>query len=123
HFGTPGGRALMASVALSSRPGSPAGAPAVARRMPRVDGRLALGVLLVAGSVLGGLRLVAAADRTVAVVAAARDLPADHVIGPGDLTVTRVRATPSVLAGLVAGADVRHLHGRVLMAALNRHGL
>jgi Flp pilus assembly protein CpaB len=104
----------MATVALS---------PSGTRRLPRVDTRLAIGVLLVAGSVLGGLRLVAAADHTVPVVVAARDLPANHVLGPGDLTVTRVRATPSVLGGLIAGVDVTHLRGRVLTSAVGRYGL
>ena len=43
------------------------------------------GLLLVALSVLGGLRLAATPDHTVAVYAAARDLPADHVLIAGDL--------------------------------------
>jgi Flp pilus assembly protein CpaB len=94
-----------------------------ARRLPHVDGRLAAGLVLIAVSVLGGLRLVAAADHTVPVVVAARALPAGHVVGPHDLTVTRIRATGPVLDGLVAGEDVSHLTGRVLLFPLARHGL
>jgi Flp pilus assembly protein CpaB len=69
--------------------------------MPRLDTRLVVGLLLVALSVLGGLRLAASADRTVAVYAAARDLPADHVLTPGDLATTRVHASAGVLGRLV----------------------
>jgi Flp pilus assembly protein CpaB len=77
----------------------------IAARMPRLDSRLVVGLLLVALSVIGGLRLAASADRTVAVYAAARDLPADHVLTPGDLTTTRLNASAGVLERLVrAGA-------------------
>ncbi len=60
-------------------------APAARRRplrLPKVDTRLVVGLLLVALSVLGGLRLAASSERTVAVYTAARDLPADHVLTP-----------------------------------------
>jgi Flp pilus assembly protein CpaB len=81
-----------------------AAAPArrrLVRRLPRLDTRLVVGLLLVALSVLGGLRLAASADHRVAVLSAARDLPADHVLERGDVTTTRVHAPASVLDGLV----------------------
>jgi Flp pilus assembly protein CpaB len=78
----------------------------VAGRLPRIDTRLVVGLLLVALSVLGGLRLAASADRKVAVYTAARDLAADHVLAPGDLTTTRLNASDGVLDRLVrVGAD------------------
>ncbi len=95
-------------------------APAVASRgfrvrVPRVDIRIVVGVLLVALSVLGGLRLAAAADRTVGVVAVARDLPANHVLKDEDLVVTRVHVSDSVLGGLVRSSGRAALTGRVLL--------
>jgi Flp pilus assembly protein CpaB len=81
-----------------------AAAPAprrLVRRLPRLDTRLVVGLLLVALSVLGGLRLSAGADHRVAVFAAARDLPADHVLEPGDVTSTRVHVPAAVLDGLL----------------------
>jgi Flp pilus assembly protein CpaB len=71
------------------------------QRLPRVDTRLVVGLLLVALSVIGGLRLAATADHTVLVLSAARDLPADHVLVAGDMTTTRIQASDKVLDGLV----------------------
>ena len=70
-------------------------------RLPKVDSRLVVGLLLVALSVLGGLRLAASSDSTVAVYAAARDLPANHVVTAGDLRITKVHVSPEVLNGLL----------------------
>ncbi|HEX4775645.1 MAG TPA: RcpC/CpaB family pilus assembly protein [Acidimicrobiia bacterium] len=94
-----------------------------ARRLRRVDGRLVLGIVLVAVSVLGGLRLVAAADHTVTVLAAARDLPADHVVTRGDVRVTRVRTDGAVLGSLVRDDRPDALVGRVLVAPVARDAL
>jgi Flp pilus assembly protein CpaB len=87
-----------------------------------VDTRLVVGLLLVALSVLGGLRLASSADDTVAVYAASRDLPADHVLTRDDVRVTRVGASDTVLDGLVA---VRHAPpiGRVLRFPVSDGGL
>lgn len=70
-------------------------------RLPKVDSRLVVGLLLVALSVLGGLRLAASSDSTVAVYAAARDLPANHVLTAGDLRITKVHVSTDVLNGLL----------------------
>lgn len=88
-----------------------------ARWLPRVDTRLVVGLALVALSVLGGLRLSAAAEHTVAVYAVARDLPAGHVLNGGDLRRTPVHAAPDVLARLVR-ADAGPPRGRVLRLPL-----
>lgn len=53
--------------------------------------RLLLGLLLVAGSVVVGARLMAAADDTVGVWAVARDLPAGATLGQGDLERRAIR--------------------------------
>ena len=72
------------------------------RRLPRVDTRLVVGLLLVALSVLGGLRLAASGERDASsVYTAARDLPANHVVGPGDLATTQLHASNAVLDRLV----------------------
>ena len=55
------------------------------------DPRLWVGVALVAGSVVAGARLLATADDTTAVWAAAADLTAGEVVTAEDLTSTRVR--------------------------------
>ncbi|MGY1618572.1 SAF domain-containing protein [Geodermatophilus sp. SYSU D00691] len=61
-------------------------------RPPRwLDLRLVLGLLLVLGSVLLGARVVAAADATVPVWAAAGDLAAGTVLTADDLVVVDVR--------------------------------
>jgi hypothetical protein len=99
----------------------PGGVPAgpVARRVrpPRwLDLRLALGVLLVLGSVLVGARVVSAADATVPVWSATGDLAAGTVLSVDDLVAVPVRlddVAPAYLAtstrpeGRVLGRAVR----------------
>lgn len=77
---------------LGSSPGTPAPPPAtrVARPGWR-DPRLWIGVLLVAGSVVAGARLLAAADDTVAVWALADDRGSGTPVVATDLEVQRVR--------------------------------
>ena len=53
--------------------------------------RLLLGMVLVAGSILVGARLLAAADDTVGVWAVARDLPAGAALDEGELLRRQVR--------------------------------
>lgn len=108
-----------------SSSGAPAGdRPRRSRlRRPRVDVRLAVGVVLVAVSVAGGLRLAALGDDTVAVVVAARDLPANHVVTDGDLTTVRIQASDAVLDPLVAGGRIASLEGRVLLGPVAEGGL
>lgn len=79
-------------------PGSPRAARLSAPRW--LDARLGLGVLLVLTSVVGGARLLSAADRTELVWAAARDLAPGVVLGEGDLVQQEV--------GLVGG-EVEYL--------------
>jgi hypothetical protein len=67
-----------------------------------------MGILIVAGSVVAGARLLAAADDTVTVWAAARDMGAGDSVTAGDLVVKRVRF------GEAAGLD----HYFVASAAL-----
>jgi len=59
------------------------------------DPRLWVGLLLVAGSVLLGARVVAAADDSVAVWATAGDLGVGDVVSADDLVVRRVRFDPA----------------------------
>lgn len=77
---------------LGNSPGTPAPPPAtrVARPGWR-DPRLWIGVLLVAGSVVGGARLLAAADDTVAVWALTDDRGGGTPVVADDLEVQRVR--------------------------------
>jgi hypothetical protein len=81
------------------------------------------GVLLVAASIAGGLRLMGAADATVAVLAVTHDLPAGHVVTPADVKVTRIKADGAVLGRLVAGDDARSVTGRVLLFPAPAQGL
>lgn len=83
-------------------------------RLPKVDTRLVVGLLLVALSVIGGLRLSATSDETVAVFVAARDLRADHVLTAGDLGTTRINASDQVLGSLIRVGDSRPPVGRML---------
>lgn len=96
---------------------------AAARRARRHDHRLVIGVVLVVVSIAGGLALFSASDRTVAVVAAGRDLPAGHVLAAGDLHVARVRVDPGVLRTLVRGDAKQAMVGRVLLSPVAKDGL
>jgi Flp pilus assembly protein CpaB len=84
------------------------------QRLPKLDTRLVVGLLLVALSVIGGLRLAAGADHTVAVYTATRDLPADHVLVAGDIGTTRIQASDEVLDRLVRVSGTGALTDRVL---------
>lgn len=85
----------------------------LALRMPRVDARLVIGLLLVAASVLAGLRLSARDDRSVTLLAARQPLTAGHVLTAADLEATAVDAAPAALRGFV-GQGARSPVGRVL---------
>ena len=70
------------------------------------DPRLWIGIVLVAGSVVAGSRLLAAADDTVRVWSAASDLGAGQRLTDEDLVATRVRfADDDTLAGYYAVDD------------------
>ncbi len=79
---------------LASRRAAPASETPRATRSRRPgwrNPRLLLGLLLVAGSVLLGARLLAAADDTVGVWAVARDLPAGAAVTASELEGRQVR--------------------------------
>lgn len=86
----------------------------LSQRLPKLDTRLVVGLLLVALSVIGGLRLAASADHTVVVYTAARDLPADHVLVAGDIGTTRIQASDGVLDRLVRATRASSPTDRVL---------
>ena len=69
------------------------------------DPRLAVGVVIVALSVLLGARLFAAADDTVAVWSLREHVPAGAVLGAGDLQVARVHLGDSVIDRYVPADD------------------
>jgi hypothetical protein len=89
-------------VQIRPSPGEADSPGAVARRLGGGgwrNGRLALGVLLVLTAVLGGAGVLRQADHTVAVLAAARDLPSGIPLSSGDLRPVRVRLPAPQLAG------------------------
>lgn len=95
-----------------------AAAPAQRVRRPGWrDPRLWVGVVLVAGSVVAGARLLAAADDTVQVWSAASDLGAGVRLDEDDLVAARVRfADEETLAGYYTvddelPADLELVHG------------
>ncbi|MEI8409230.1 MULTISPECIES: SAF domain-containing protein [unclassified Kribbella] len=85
------------------------GAPSVPaqrnRRARWKDGRLVLGVLLVAVTALAGAKLLSAADDTTTIWAAKHDIPAGTTLTSDDLTTVRVRFTNSEDAGRYVAAD------------------
>jgi hypothetical protein len=94
----------------------PAGPVARRVRPPRwLDLRLALGVLLVLGSVLVGARVVSAADATVPVWSATGDLAAGTVLSADDLVAVPVRLDDVAPAYLAASTRPE---GRVLGRAV-----
>jgi Flp pilus assembly protein CpaB len=82
-------------------------------RLPGVDARVVTGIVLVAISIVGGLRLARGPEAGVRVFVASADLESGHVLGRDDLTVTEVQAPRRVLAGLER-ADRGAPIGRVL---------
>ncbi|TCM45354.1 SAF domain-containing protein [Kribbella sp. VKM Ac-2568] len=89
------------------------------RRARWKDGRLLLGVLLVAITALGGAKLLSAADDTTAIWAAERDLPAGTKLTSQDLTTVRVRFTSDSAAGQYVAADA-DLKGLVVTRAVSK---
>jgi hypothetical protein len=81
------------------------------RRARWKDGRLLLGVLLVAITALAGAKLLSAADDTTTVWAAKRDMPIGITISSDDLTTVSVRFTSDDAAGqyVAAAADLKGL--------------
>jgi len=91
------------------------GAPSVPaqrnRRARWKDGRLVLGVLLVAITALAGAKLLSSADDTTTIWAAKHDLPTGTKLSGDDLTTVRVRFTSGQDAGryVDASADLKGL--------------
>jgi hypothetical protein len=98
------------------------GAPSVPaqrnRRARWKDGRLVLGVLLVAVTALAGAKLLSAADDTTTIWAAKRDIPAGQTLTGDDLTTAQVRFTNGDDAARYVAADAE-LNGRVLTRAVD----
>jgi len=69
------------------------------------DPRLLVGVLLVLAAVVAGARVVAAADRTVPVYAAAQALTPGEPVGPEQLDVVRLRLDGGAGAGAYVSAE------------------
>jgi Flp pilus assembly protein CpaB len=85
----------------------------------RVDGRMLLGVVLVAVSVIGGLLFWGSARETVPVLVAARDLPAGHVVERDDLSVTRLKADGTLAPLTISEAELDSVVGRTLGSAVH----
>jgi Flp pilus assembly protein CpaB len=82
------------------------GAPA------RVDGRMLLGVALVAASVIGGLLFWGSARETVTVLVAARDIPAGHVLEADDLSVAQLRLEGDLSSIAIPDAELDAVAGK-----------
>jgi Flp pilus assembly protein CpaB len=82
-------------------------------RVRALDARVVTGIVLVAVSVLGGIRLTRGPAPGTPVFVAAADLDAGHVVHRADLTTVEVRAARGVIAGLER-ADRGAPVGRVL---------
>ena len=78
---------------ILGNPGAPSTAPQATRvtRPGWRDARLWMGILIVVVSVVAGARVLAAADDSVTVWAAARDMGAGDTVTADDLVVRRVR--------------------------------
>lgn len=92
--------------------------PTQRNRRPRwKDGRLVLGVLLVAITALAGAKLLSSADDTTAIWAADKDIPAGTKLTGDDLTSVRVRFTSKDAADQYVAADA-DLMGLVAVRAI-----
>src|SRR5579862_1206409 len=97
-----------AQVRTSTR--APDGAVRTAPRLASarwLNPRVGLGIALVLGSLVVGARVVAAADRTTAVLVAARDLVPGERITAGDLGVARVHLAATGQRYVAAGLAPR----------------
>ncbi|WP_433017530.1 SAF domain-containing protein [Kribbella sp. CA-294648] len=89
------------------------------RRARWKDGRLLLGVLLVAVTALAGAKLLAAADDTTAIWAVKRDLPIGSTLTGEDLTTVNVRFTSDDAAKQYVAADA-DLTGLILTRPIGK---
>ncbi|MEU4393500.1 SAF domain-containing protein [Kribbella sp. NPDC023855] len=89
------------------------------RRARWKDGRLLLGVLLVAVTALAGAKLLAAADDTTAIWAVKRDLPIGSTLTGDDLTTVNVRFTSDDAAKQYVAADA-DLTGLILTRPISK---
>lgn len=80
----------------------------------RIDGRMMLGVALVAVSVIGGLLLWGSAGDTMPVVVADRDLPQGHIITSDDLAIADLRAEGLLGSLVIPEAQQSSLVGQTL---------
>jgi Flp pilus assembly protein CpaB len=85
----------------------------------RVDGRMLLGVALVAVSVIGGLLFWGSARETVPVLVAARELPAGHVIQRDDLSVARLKTDGALASLTISEAELESVVGSTLGNAVH----
>ena len=99
-------------------------------RFRNIDGRLRLpdpragvGVLLVAVSVLGGLRLSGANSSNISVVSFARSFASGHQLEMGDLIVRSVSVDSDVESTLIRSTEQRRIIGRVLARSVQGGGL
>ncbi|HET6986361.1 MAG TPA: SAF domain-containing protein [Kribbella sp.] len=108
----------MVDTAVRSGFGAPS-VPAQRNRRARwKDGRLVLGVLLVAITALAGAKLLSSADDTTTIWAARHDLPAGTKLTGDDVTAVRVRFTSSDDANKYVAADA-DLKGLVVARAVD----
>ena len=89
------------------------GAPA------RVDGRMLLGVALVAAAAIGGLLFWGSARETVPVLVATRDLPAGHVLQADDLSVAQLRLEGDLSSLAIPDAELDAVAGRTTGTAVH----
>ncbi|GAB3260053.1 hypothetical protein GCM10027425_22910 [Alteromonas gracilis] len=82
------------------------------------DPRLLVGVLILAGSVTLGAKVLASADDTVGVWAAGRDLPAGTTLAASDLVRVQVRFADEGQADRYLSADGRAPDAQVLERAV-----
>lgn len=111
--------------ATSTPPGrvpAPTDAPAAARpgRPGWRDPRILVGLLIVAASVLLGVKVLAAADDTVAVWTLTKDLPAGTEVARSDVESRQVRFTSADDADRYLSADDVLPPDRVLERAVGR---
>ncbi len=103
--------------------GSTTAAPAVRRatrhqRPGWRDPRILIGVVIVAASVLAGVKILTGADDTVAVWSVRSDLPAGSRVSGDDLVVEQIRFTSGAQADRYLSADRAVPHRSVLDRAV-----
>jgi Flp pilus assembly protein CpaB len=93
------------------------------RRPRRIDLRAVLGIFLLLAATGGSIAFWTAANDTLAVLIATRDLPAGATLTPKDLAITQIRADDAIYQSALPARSLESLIGKQLAEPVHGHQL